>query len=191
MSCAWRTATDAATDARLAAVAIGLGTNLGDRLENLAGALLALRERIGPLTGLSRVYASEPVGFRDQPEFWNAVALFETGLTPLQVFEHSQTIERALGRVATFRGGPRIIDLDVLLYDDVVLSSDPLVVPHPRLHERAFVLRPLAELAPDRIHPRLARRVDALREAVADQHAHPLEDASRRLCVRLGIEAER
>jgi 2-amino-4-hydroxy-6-hydroxymethyldihydropteridine diphosphokinase len=172
------------------AVAIGLGTNVGERCENLARALDALRERIGALTALSRVYESEPLGFRDQPEFWNAVAIFETALAPLHVFERAQTIERELGRIATFRGGPRIIDLDVLLYGDTVVSSDPLVVPHPRLHERAFVLRPLAELAPDRIHPLLARSIEALLGDVAGQRAIPLEAASRCLRARLGLDAE-
>jgi len=175
----------------MAAVAIGLGTNVGDRFENLARALAALDERIGTLSALSRVYVSEPVGFREQPEFWNAVALFETVLPPLHVLEQAQSIERELGRVATFRDGPRIIDLDVLLYDDLVVSSAPLVVPHPRLHERAVVLRPLAELVPNRIHPLLARSIDALCNAVAEQRAQPLDDASRRLRLRLGIDAER
>jgi 2-amino-4-hydroxy-6-hydroxymethyldihydropteridine diphosphokinase len=172
------------------AVAIGLGTNVGERCENLARALDALRQRIGALTALSRVYESEPIGFREQPEFWNAVALFDTALAPLHVLQHTQTIERELGRVTTIPGGPRIIDLDVLLYDDDSVSSGSLVVPHPRLHERAFVLRPLAELAPDRIHPQLARSIDALRAGVAAQRALPLEAESRRLRVRLGLEAE-
>jgi 2-amino-4-hydroxy-6-hydroxymethyldihydropteridine diphosphokinase len=175
----------------MAVVAIGLGTNVGDRFENLARALGALHERIGTLTALSRVYASEPVGFREQPEFWNAVALFETALAPLHVLEQTRTIERELGRVATFHDGPRSIDLDVLLYDDLVVSSGALVVPHPRLHERAFVLRPLAELAPHTIHPLLARSIDALRADVAEQRAHPLEDASRQLRERLGIDERR
>jgi 2-amino-4-hydroxy-6-hydroxymethyldihydropteridine diphosphokinase len=190
MSCASRTAT-AAADARVAAAAIGLGSNQGDRFENLARAVEALRARIGALTALSRVYASEPIGFREQPEFWNAAALFDTSLAPLQVLEHTQAIERELGRVASFPGGPRIIDLDLLLYDDDVVATDLLVVPHPRLHVRAFVLRPLAEIAPTRSHPLLARSIAALRADVPAQRALPLEDASRRLHARLGIAVER
>lgn len=174
----------------MAAVAIALGTNVGDRFGNLARAIDALRERVGSLTAVSRVYASAPIGFRDQPEFWNAVAFFETALAPSHVLEQTQAIERELGRVATFPGGPRVIDLDLLLYDDDIVASTALVVPHPRLHERAFVLRPLAELAPERIHPLLARSIDALREDVAEQRADPLTDASRRLRARLGIDVD-
>jgi 2-amino-4-hydroxy-6-hydroxymethyldihydropteridine diphosphokinase len=172
------------------AAAIGLGSNLGDRFDNLARAVETLRARIGTLVALSRIYASEPVGFREQPEFWNAAALFDTKLAPLQLHAQLQAIERELGRVATFAGGPRIIDLDLLLYDDDVVATDALVVPHPRLHERAFVLRPLAELVPAHMHPLLARNIDALRGDVTAQHAVPLDEPSRRLHARLGIAPE-
>ena len=186
----WKTAT-VAVDAGMAAVAIGLGTNVGDRLDNLARAIDALRARVGSLTAVSRVYASEPIGFRDQPEFWNAVVLLHTALAPVHVLERTQEIEQQLGRVPTFRHGPRVIDLDLLLYDDDVVDTDLLIVPHPRLHERAFALRPLAELAASRMHPLLARSIEALRDDVAAQHAHPLDDATRRLQERLGLGAER
>jgi 2-amino-4-hydroxy-6-hydroxymethyldihydropteridine diphosphokinase len=175
---------------RVAAAAIGVGSNLGDRFDNLARAVEALRDRIGTLVALSRIYASAPVGFRDQPEFWNAAALFDTMLAPLQLLAQLQTIELELGRVASFPGGPRIIDLDLLLYDDDVVATASLVVPHPRLHERAFVLRPLAELVPARTHPLLARRIDALCGDVSAQHAIPLEEPSRQLHARLGLAVE-
>lgn len=171
-------------------VVIGLGSNVGDRFENLARALVALRDQIGPLDGLSRIYATAPVGFTDQPEYWNAIAIFMTTLEPLAVFQRAKTIEADVGRVPTFAGGPRIIDLDVILYDDVVTASDRLVIPHPRMHERAFVLRPLAELQPERPHPLTGRTMHQLLHDVRDQRADPLEAESRWLRDRLGVKEE-
>jgi 2-amino-4-hydroxy-6-hydroxymethyldihydropteridine diphosphokinase len=139
---------------------------------------------------VSRIYRTAPVGYMQQPDFWNAVAIIDSALTPMQLFRRAQAIELEVGRVRTFSGGPRVIDLDVILYDDVVALSPELAIPHPRLHERAFVLLPLAELEPDRLHPVLERTVRELAGNVLDQDAVPLEADSRALRERLDHDAE-
>jgi 2-amino-4-hydroxy-6-hydroxymethyldihydropteridine diphosphokinase len=174
----------------MASVVIGLGTNVGDRFDNLLRALTLLRAHVGVLSAVSRIYRSAPVGYMQQPDFWNAVAIIDSALTPMQLFRRAQAIELEVGRVRTFSGGPRVIDLDVILYDDVVALSPELAIPHPRMHERAFVLLPLAELEPDRLHPVLERTVRELAGNVLDQDAVPLEADSRALRERLDHDAE-
>jgi 2-amino-4-hydroxy-6-hydroxymethyldihydropteridine diphosphokinase len=129
------------------AVYLGLGTNIGDRRANLRAALAALREEIDVLA-LSSIYESEPVGYADQPPFWNMVARAATPLAPAELLARLIGIEQRMGRQRSFRNAPRIIDLDILLYGDVVQADPGLQLPHPRMSERAFVLRPLTELAP-------------------------------------------
>jgi 2-amino-4-hydroxy-6-hydroxymethyldihydropteridine diphosphokinase len=124
---------------------LGLGSNLGDRGAHLGGALRAL-SGIGELDAVSSVYRSEPVGYADQPDFWNLVVRFRTSLAPASLLRAVKVLEARLGRTPTFTNGPREIDIDLLLYDDVVLEEDQLVVPHPRMTGRAFVLGPLLEL---------------------------------------------
>ena len=102
---------------------------------------------------ISSVYETEPVGYADQPNFCNMVAAIETQLTPDELLAELLAVEQAMGRQRTFRNAPRIIDMDVLLFDDVVQTTDHLTLPHPRMTERAFVLRPLVELNPDLVHP--------------------------------------
>ena len=138
----------------MARVALALGSNLGDRAENLRRA----REALAPefvLEACSRLYETEPAYVRDQPQFYNQVCLATTLLTPREALRRLKTIETEVGRVPSARYGPRLIDLDVLFYDDVVLEGPDLVLPHARLAERAFVLVPLAEVAPEWKHPRL------------------------------------
>ena len=141
---------------------IGLGTNLGDRTANLRAALRELM-RLGTIRGVSSVYESEPVGIKDQPRFWNMVVELGTSLAPCDLMGALLHAERRLGRVRGVRGGPRLIDLDLLLYDDRVASEPELDLPHPRMLERAFVLVPLVELRPELRHPvsteRLADRL--------------------------------
>ena len=142
-------------------VFIGLGTNLGKRRRNLAAA----RRMLGPdlrLTAESTVIETAPWGYPDQPDFLNQVVRAETGLDPAAVLSALKSIEASLGRTPTFRYGPRLIDLDLLYYDDLVLDDPGLTIPHPRLHERDFVLRPLAEIAPDWVHPVLGMTHDQL-----------------------------
>jgi len=138
----------------MARVFIGLGSNLGNRERNLNAALAALREEglIRPVR-VSRFLATSPVGGPPQPDFLNAVAEAETDLPPEQVVQALLAVESRLGRVRTERWGPRIIDLDLLLYDQIILDRPDCVIPHPRMHERRFVLEPLCEIAPDAMHP--------------------------------------
>jgi len=132
----------------LKTVYLSLGSNLGDREGNLRAAL----ERLKP-ERVSRIYETEPVDLRAQPNFLNLAAELKTSLMPMQLLAHTQRIERELGRVPTVPKGPRTIDIDILFYGSSVIRSAKLEVPHPRLHERRFVLAPLAELAPDFRHP--------------------------------------
>ncbi|MDO8531895.1 MAG: 2-amino-4-hydroxy-6-hydroxymethyldihydropteridine diphosphokinase [Dehalococcoidia bacterium] len=145
-------------------VYLGLGGNLGDRRANLAKAvaLLSLNVDVARVSGL---YETEPVGYAEQPRFLNAVALVRTTLPPRQLFSFVKGIERAMGREPSFRNAPRLVDIDILLYGDAAMQSPYLTVPHPRMHERAFVLAPLAEIAPEAWHPALLKTV---RELLAD-----------------------
>lgn len=145
----WRTAT---AGCRVAAVYLGLGTNLGDREENLRHALARLAEVV-EIEAVSAVYASEPVGYTEQPEFWNMAVRARTELAPRELLRRTRAIERAMGRVPTFRNGPRLIDIDLLLYGREHVGEVELEVPHPRMLERAFVLRPLLDLDPALTHP--------------------------------------
>ena len=132
---------------------IGLGANLGDRETNIEQALSELARLDCRLLKVSSIYETAPVGFSDQPDFLNAVAEIETDLEPRELLAALDTIERRIGREETFKWGPRIIDLDILLYGDQILSEDNLEIPHPEMQHRAFVLIPLAEIAPEVKHP--------------------------------------
>lgn len=129
-------------------VYLALGTNLGDRLANLTSAIQALPPTLQPLA-VSRVYETPPWGYLDQPAFLNQVIQAQTELAPQELLHWLKRLESDLGRQPGLRYGPRLIDLDILLYDDLQLETPALTIPHPRLAERAFVLVPLADLAPD------------------------------------------
>lgn len=145
---------------------LGLGTNLGDRLMNLGQAIQSLSAVVTVLRS-SRVYETLPVGFADQPKFLNQVAEIETELTPQDLLETVKHIELQMGRQKTFRDGPRLIDIDILFYGDRVIDLPNLTIPHPRLSTRAFVLAPLAELAPSLKHPVLGKTVVKMLEQVS------------------------
>jgi len=133
---------------------IGLGANLGDREGTLRAALEALaRLPDSTLVRASSMYDTEPVGVEDQPNFLNAVAQLDTLLTARQLLWNLLLIEKRLGRVRTQRWGPRVLDLDLLLYGDLVVEEDDLRVPHPELPRRSFVRVPLVELDPPLVHP--------------------------------------
>jgi 2-amino-4-hydroxy-6-hydroxymethyldihydropteridine diphosphokinase len=142
-----------------------LGSNLGNRLENLQAALRSMPPAIRPLAQ-SPIYETSPWGYTDQPDFLNQVVLAETDLPPQRLLARLKSIEASLGRLPNFRYGPRLIDLDILFYDDLVLQTPSLTIPHPHLAERAFVLAPLADLAPDLRYSAQGQTVRQLLEAV-------------------------
>jgi 2-amino-4-hydroxy-6-hydroxymethyldihydropteridine diphosphokinase len=146
-------------------VYIAMGTNLGDRLGNLRAAIAALAPDIQRLDE-SSIYETEPWGYADQPPFLNMVLRAATDLSSRDLLNRLKGIESTLGRMPSFRNGPRLIDLDILFYDDIILDTPALVIPHPRLHQRAFVLVPLAEIAPGLMHPVLGLSVAHLVETV-------------------------
>lgn len=148
---------------------IALGANLGDPAATVNAAFAALdRLPHSRLLAKSALYRTAPVGIADQPEFVNAAARLETTLTPEALLDALLDIEQAFGRVRAERNGPRTLDLDLLLYDELRLATPRLILPHPRLHLRAFVLQPLAELAPDLALPGRGR-LAAWLPAVANQ----------------------
>ncbi len=131
---------------------LALGTNLGDRLANLRAALAALPLAVQVLYR-SEVYETPPWGIPDQPAFLNMAVKGETRLAPLDLLHHLKQLEKKLGRLPSVRYGPRLIDIDILFYDDLIIDTPELTIPHPRLHERAFVLIPLADVAAELVHP--------------------------------------
>ncbi|MCL5058002.1 MAG: 2-amino-4-hydroxy-6-hydroxymethyldihydropteridine diphosphokinase [Actinobacteria bacterium] len=135
-------------------VYIGIGSNMGDKEGNILGALRMLGED-GRLSaqGSAPLYKTGPVGYTDQDWFLNTVAAYETALTPHELLGALMGIEKKMGRERTVRWGPRVIDLDILLYGDAVVNTPDLQIPHPRIVERAFVVVPLADLAPDILLP--------------------------------------
>lgn len=142
-------------------VGIALGSNLGDRDAALREALQRLLEWV-EIEAVSSFYETEPVGYTDQPWFLNAVCIGTTDLSPRALLDVCKAIETGMGRAPGPRWGPRLIDLDLLFYDDLCLEDEALILPHPRMAERAFVLIPLAEVAPGWVHPRLGRTAAAL-----------------------------
>jgi 2-amino-4-hydroxy-6-hydroxymethyldihydropteridine diphosphokinase len=131
---------------------LGLGSNLGDRHSNLERAVARLHGTSGiRVTGVSSFRLTPPFGVQDQPEFLNGVVEVETDLDPLALLAAVKEIETALGRMPTYRWGPRLIDIDLLLYDRLRWESPELTIPHPGILERPFVMEPLAELAPERL----------------------------------------
>jgi 2-amino-4-hydroxy-6-hydroxymethyldihydropteridine diphosphokinase len=155
---------------------IGLGSNLGDRAGNLKEALHRLNR--SPSTAVTRVasfYRSDPVGFTEQDDFINTVAELETVLPPRELLALLLSIEEELGRVRTVRWGPRTVDLDLLLCGDEQIDEPDLIVPHPRLHERAFVLVPLADLAPGLLLPGRGRVADLAGRLAIEQEIEKIQ----------------
>lgn len=146
-------------------VYLGLGSNLGNRELNLEKALDFLSERM-KVVKVSSIYDTEPVGNPNQPRFLNLVCEVQTGLSPLGLLIVVKAIENKLGRMPSEPNAPRTVDIDILLYGDKVTDTPQLTIPHPRLHERAFVLVPLSEIASDIVHPVIKKTVKELSETV-------------------------
>lgn len=152
----------------MAKVYIGLGTNIGNKRRNLITAAALLAERAGDVLSISSFYETEPWGFESDNTFLNAALLLETELEPLQLLSLTQEIEKEMGRTQKSDGAyhDRIIDLDILLYDLCVINEAALVVPHPLMHKRQFVMEPLAEIAPMLVHPILNKTMLELAEEI-------------------------
>lgn len=139
-------------------VYLALGSNLGERLENLKQAVASLSPQM-VVKAKSHIYETPPWGFEDQPMFLNQAVKVQTYLDPEPLIKHIKRLEIALGRRESFQNGPRSIDIDILFYDDLVLDTLVLTLPHPRLHERGFVLLPMMDIAPDLVHPVTQRSI--------------------------------
>ena len=145
-----------------------LGANLGDRVQTLRRATDLIVERVGPVVQQSGLYETAPWGVTDQPAYLNQVLAVETNLEPEDVLRQTQAIEQALGRVRLEKWGARLIDIDLLYYDQRILQTETLTIPHPYLHQRRFTLVPLAEIAPDFVHPILQKTTLELLAECAD-----------------------
>ena len=155
-------------------VYLSLGANLGDRAGTIARAVKLIAASDGVrLIRVSGLYATEPVGYEDQPEFLNNAVALETTRSPQRLLARLRAIERALGRRPRAKWHEREIDIDILLFGDLELSGAELTVPHPQMHLRAFVLVPLAEIAPDAVHPVLHRRISELATAISTTGVRP------------------
>lgn len=141
-------------------VFLGLGSNVGDRENQLKEAIRLLDEQSGiKVVKVSSFYETEPVGYVDQPDFLNLCVEIQTELSPKAVLERGLAIEQQLHRVRKARWGPRTLDIDILLYGDQIIEEQDLTIPHPRMTERAFVLIPLQEIAPNKIEPRTQTKI--------------------------------
>jgi len=139
-----------------------LGTNEGNRPENLTNAIAAIREKIGRIRRMSSVYRTAAWGKRDQQDFYNQVLEVESPLDPLAVLEQVVMTEKALGRVRTEKWGPRIIDIDILFYGQLIIQNESLTIPHPGIPDRKFTLVPLCEISPGFIHPLFNKTIKEL-----------------------------
>lgn len=148
----------------MALVYLGLGTNLGNKERNLNEAIVALSGEVGEVLCQSAFYASEPWGFTSDNNFLNAVVLVRTSLSPFDVLSKTQQIERSLGRETKSMDEylDRLMDIDILFYDNLIIDSPALKIPHPLIADRDFVLIPLSEIAPDLVHPVLNRKITEL-----------------------------
>jgi 2-amino-4-hydroxy-6-hydroxymethyldihydropteridine diphosphokinase len=140
---------------------LSLGSNLGDRKTNLREAIRALG-KLGEITAVSSFYETEPVEVVEQPWFLNCTVALDSDRTPIDLLHEILALEKQMGRYRTQDKGPRNIDIDILLGGDTIVSTPELTVPHPAMHERRFVLEPLAEIAPGAMHPRLRKKISEL-----------------------------
>lgn len=153
------------------AIVLSLGSNIGDRIENFATAQNLLEERGLKISQASSYFESEPVGFTDQDQFLNQVIVVETDMTPQELLATCLAVEEKMGRVRVVKNGPRLIDIDLLFYRDEILSEETLLLPHPRIGDRRFVLEPLAEILPDALHPVMNESITEMLHNCEDDHA--------------------
>ena len=152
----------------MATIYVGIGSNVGDRKANCRRAVKLMNESGMTVIKESSLYETEPWGVKEQPLFINMAAIAQTDLSPDASLTALKCIEKEMGRQETSMWGPRCIDLDILFYDDIVMSGKDLSIPHPLLHQREFVLLPLCEIAPDKMHPVLKKSIRQLRKEVCD-----------------------
>lgn len=149
---------------------IALGSNLGNKEDNIEKAINKIKSlNTCKLLKTSKIYKTKPVGYLEQDDFLNCVIEVKTLLLPSELMKELLAIEKELKRERIIRWGPRTIDLDVILYDDIVTSSDDIVIPHPRMHERLFVLKPLSDIAPYVVHPLIRKRIITLMEELSKE----------------------
>jgi 2-amino-4-hydroxy-6-hydroxymethyldihydropteridine diphosphokinase len=150
---------------------ISVGSNMGDRLQNCLRGIEALTEDGNSrILAQSRIYTTEPVDYKDQDWFINMMVKLETTDDPFELLDHIEEIQRAAGRMqGPIRFGPRILDLDIILYDDRIIESERLAVPHPRMHKRRFVLKPICDIDPGIIHPVLKQEMQILLKSVGEK----------------------
>ena len=154
------------------AVYIGFGSNIGDRLAHIQNAIHTLSKTEGiTLQKISSIYTTDPVGYEAQAQFLNGVAAIQTSLSPHSLLHTLKDIETAIGRKHRIRWGPREIDLDILIYGNLCVQTEKLVIPHPEMHLRGFVLVPLAEIAPDLVHPVFQESIQTLRGGLEDDES--------------------
>ncbi len=152
----------------MAMIYIGIGSNMGDRMANCMNAVKLMNESGIVVTRESSLYETKPWGMQEQPLFINMAVIAETDLSPERALAALKCIEKKIGRQVSMRWGPRCIDLDILFYDDRIITEKDLCIPHPLLEQREFVLLPLSEIAPDKWHPVLKKTVRHLREELRD-----------------------
>lgn len=140
-------------------VFIAIGSNIGDRRKNIETALKKIEESGLNIIKKSSIIETEPYGYKDQDKFLNGVVLVETDLNPFELLELLLNIEKEMGRERKIKWGPRNIDLDIIFYDDLVIDTENLKIPHPDAHNRTFVMGPISEIAPDFVHPVLKKKV--------------------------------
>ena len=165
-------------------VYIGIGSNLGDKLANCLRAIEAIRaDGRNRIVQCSPFYQTEPVGKKEQDWFINGVFAMETSMGPRELLDFLLAVEKMMGRLRGERWGPRVIDLDILIFGKEVINEGGLQIPHPRLHERRFVLVPLRDIVPKLVHPLLGKRISQiLTELPGGEKVLPLAEGVHRLC---------